>query len=62
MTQAQFRKALARLGSSQAGFAERIGLSPRQVRRLASGDSPVPRSIEILLALLVSGTIALSDL
>lgn len=38
------------LGLTQETLAERLGLSPRQVQRLESGDCNIKRSIELALA------------
>lgn len=62
MTPKQFRTALDRLGTSQAAFARLVGVSPRHANRWASGDSEIPRSVEIVLKLLASSKITEADL
>ena len=51
MTPADFRTAIAALGYNQARFAERIGATDRQVRRWASGETPVPGRVALVLEL-----------
>jgi hypothetical protein len=55
MTKEQYLKSLKKLGLTVSGKAtqEALGLSPRQLRRLASGDSEIPGPVEKLLELLV---------
>lgn len=62
MTGTQFKTALGRLGLSQAALARIVGVNDRQARRWASGDSTVPRSVELVLRLLLTKKISLSDL
>lgn len=53
MTPAQYRDAIARLGMSQVRAGEFLIGNPRTSRRWASGDSPVPRSVALLLRLMI---------
>lgn len=62
MNPAQFRTLLGRVGASQTAFAGLMRVSARQVRRWASGDSEIPRSVEIVLRLLASGKVSLDDI
>ena len=52
MTADDFRAALEALGFTQLAFARAIDVAERTVRRWATGDQPVPRSVVILLALM----------
>lgn len=52
MTPDAFRAALARLGLTQQGCATFLDVTDRTVRRWATGDQPVPRSVELLFALM----------
>lgn len=62
MTAIQFRSALDRLGASQTAIAPILGLSTRQMRRYAAGDAEIPRTVAIVLRLLMSGKITPEDL
>jgi len=53
MTPAEYRTALAALGLSQVAAAKLFGAGPRTSRRWASGESPIPRSVEIALQLML---------
>ena len=53
MSPAQFRSTLTRLGASQTGIARFLGVSARNVRRWAAGDSPVPVAVGRLLTLML---------
>jgi hypothetical protein len=52
MTAAQYVAALARLGLTPASkaAAEAIGKTVRTSQRYASGEVPVPRTVELLLS------------
>lgn len=49
MTPTEFRAALATAGYNQTKFAAYVGVKPRQVRRWAAGDTPVPQAVVLLL-------------
>ena len=53
MTPAQFNTALQKLELNQIDVARFLGIVDRQVRRYASGEHPVPRMVEMILAYLV---------
>jgi hypothetical protein len=53
MTPKQYVAALGRLGFSIVGSAPHLGISRRQSQRYASGEQPVPRTIEILLRMMM---------
>lgn len=52
MTGEEFKSMLAKLGLTQRGFAKFTGVHERTVRRWASGDCAVPKTISILLGLM----------
>jgi hypothetical protein len=49
MTEKQFNAALAKLGYTNVTFGELIETNDRTVRRWASGQWPVPKTIALLL-------------
>lgn len=53
MTAKQYLKALEKLGLTTASqaTARALGLSIRHCLRIAAGDAPVPRTLELLLAM-----------
>lgn len=62
MTPQQYRDAIARLGFGQSGLSSDAGISaagrflcgnPRTSRRWASGESPIPKAVAMLLRLMV---------
>lgn len=53
MTPAQYRDAIARLGLSQRAAGEFFGRSGRQGQRWANGWSPLPKSVTMLLGLML---------
>jgi hypothetical protein len=53
MTASQYRKAIARLGLSQVAAGRLLSGDPRTSRRWASGESPVPKSVGLLLRILI---------
>jgi hypothetical protein len=53
MTPAEYRTAIAALGLSQVKAAKLFGAGPRTSRRWALGESPIPRSVEIALLLML---------
>jgi len=52
MTGSELRHIVDRFGTSQRGLAQQLGVNERTVRHWIAGDSPIPRSIEILIDLL----------
>lgn len=61
MNAEQFRKAIARLGLSQNAAAKLVGADPRTARRWAA-DTPIPKSVAILLWLLLAKKITIEDI
>ena len=53
MSHEQYRNAIAKLGLSQVAAGEFLIGNPRTSRRWASGESPVPRSVAMLLRLMI---------
>jgi hypothetical protein len=53
MTPAQYKEAIARLHLTQVAAGEFLIGNPRTSRRWAAGHSPVPRSVAMLLRLMV---------
>jgi hypothetical protein len=53
MTPKDYRATIARLGLSQVAAARFVGVGERHSRKWASGDTAVPRSVEMLLLLSV---------
>ena len=53
MTPQEYRTAIARLGLTQVAAGEFLIGNPRTSRRWASGESPVPKSVAMLLGLMV---------
>jgi len=51
MTAEALRATLERLGLSQIGAARFLDVDARTVRRWATGDAVIPRSVELLLLL-----------
>jgi len=49
MTPDAFRSHLSRLGYSQAGFARLMDVDERTVRRWGTGETPIPKSVRMLL-------------
>ena len=49
MTATQLQKALDRAGLSQRGTAKELGISERQMRRYCSGESKIPKLVEVAL-------------
>ena len=52
MTAAEFNNRLEQLGYSQIGFAERVGVNARTVRKWALGETRIPGPVIVLLNLL----------
>ena len=62
MTPSQFRTALDRLKLSQLGAGRLFGAeSERTPRRWASGERAVPKSVVILLRLMLAGKVSVED-
>ncbi len=61
MTPIQYRDAIARLGLTQVAAGEFLIGNPRTSRRWASGESPVPRSVALLLRLMIEHDIKPDD-
>ncbi len=61
MTSHEYRDAIARLGLSQVKAGELLVCNPRTSRRWASGESPVPRSVALLLQLMVRHNLTADD-
>lgn len=49
MTPEAFKAHLARRGYTQAAFGKEVDTGERTVRRWATGETPVPKSIQMLL-------------
>ena len=49
MTPDAFRDHLKRRGYTHVGFAEEMGWERRTVGRMASGKTPIPKSVQMLL-------------
>ncbi len=62
MTADDFREALDGLLLTQLAFARAIDVAERTVRRWATGEQPVPRSVALLLALMRRYGLDLADL
>jgi hypothetical protein len=63
MTPVQFRHALDRLKLSQLGAGRLFGAeSERTPRRWASGERSVPKSVAILLRLMLAGKVSVQDI
>lgn len=62
MTPTQFRAALNRLGLTQVGAARLFDVDGRTARRWIAGDLPVPTAVAVLINLLLSGKIQISDI
>lgn len=61
MTPKQYRIAIERLGLSQAQAGKFLGVDPRQSRRYALGETPVPHAIGILLQLMIKRKLTVDD-
>lgn len=62
MTPDQYRKALAKLGVSQEGAADILGIGKRTSQGYALGESDVPEPLAVLLRLVLAGKITRRDL
>lgn len=61
MTPEAFRGDLVALGLSQIGAAKFLDVDARTVRRWATGDIPIPRSVELLFGLMGRFRVAPDD-
>jgi hypothetical protein len=61
MTALEYRDCIAALGLSQIAAAEFLGISPRQSRRLASGERVPEIWVEIVLRLMVEYNISVDE-
>lgn len=61
MSPAQYRDAIARLGLTQVAAGEFLIGNPRTSRRWASGESPVPQSVAMLLRLMIKLKLSPND-
>ena len=62
MTATEYRNAIVALGLSHAEAARLWGVTRRHEFRLASGKTPVPRPIVVLLRLVAAGRIRVVDI
>jgi len=65
LTKKQFRAALEGLGLPITGASPYVGMSPRQLQRIAAkgeDTSPVPHPVSKLINLAKSGKVTLDDL
>jgi len=53
MTAMQYRTAIEKLGLSQRGAAQFLGVDERTSRRWALGEAQVPESVAMLLRLMI---------
>ena len=61
MTPRELERALEQLSLSVYGGARVLGVSLRQLQRLAAGKSPVPRPVAKLINLLLKGRINVKE-
>ena len=62
MTRHQYRAALVALDLTQRAAGELLGYSLRTSQDYARGITPVPRSVALLLALLLNGVATIKQL
>ena len=62
MTAKQFNVALDKLGFTQVGFARKLELGERSVRRWVAGQWPVPTPVAMLLNLMLATDSTADDL
>jgi len=55
MTSEEFKATRDRLNLTQAGLADKIGLSERSIRYYEQGGRPVPATVSILLKTFLRG-------
>lgn len=56
-----YREAIEKLGLTQEGAGEVVGLSPRQAQRVVGGHSKVPRAVAKLINLIIKRKITVED-
>ena len=54
MTPQEYRQAIKQLDLTQKLASELLGVNPRTSRRWIAGDSEIPKSVEMLLEMLVN--------
>jgi plasmid maintenance system antidote protein VapI len=54
MTALQLQRLLDRAGLSQRGAAKALEINERTMRKYVSGDSPIPKTVELALRWLAS--------
>jgi DNA-binding transcriptional regulator YiaG len=62
MTHSEFNAILARLDLTQVGAAKLLGVTDRQARRYAAGDSHIPQAAAKLLRLLARGALTVEQI
>lgn len=61
LSTAAYRKAIEKMGLTQEGAGDVVGLSPRQAQRVVSGHSPVPRPVAKLINLILQRKITVEE-
>lgn len=61
MTDAEFRTAIGALGLSQVGAGRFLTGSPRSGQRYASGETPVPKPVAMLLRIMIASDLTATD-
>jgi hypothetical protein len=61
MTPAEYRATIAALGFSQAAAGRFLTDNPRTSRRWASGESAVPKSVAMLLQVMMQHKLSAAD-
>jgi hypothetical protein len=61
MSASHYRDAIEKLGLTQEGAGDVIGLSPRQAQRVVAGHSPVPRPVAKLITLILKRKITVEE-
>lgn len=62
MTPDQYRCALDKLGFSQEGIAPYLGVSKRSSQGYALGEAAVPKTVAVLLRLMLTGKVTVKDI
>jgi len=62
MSMKEYRTAIDRLGLTQAAAADFLGISHRQSRAYALGEFKVPKSIAVLLRLMIRDKLTPDDI
>jgi transcriptional regulator with XRE-family HTH domain len=62
MKAVHFRRALEDLDMTQAEAAELLGLGPRTMNGYASGERAIPKTVGIIINLLVGGAITVDQI